>query len=58
LYDTDPDFQSLCEDYFLCMKFLREHQNDRDEKAGLIKEYVDLSKVLEKDLCDFMRLAI
>jgi hypothetical protein len=53
LYDTDPDFQSLCADYFLCMKFLTRHEN----QSGLLQEYVELSEVLETDIYMFVSQA-
>ena len=54
LYDTDPDFQSLCADYFLCIKLLKEYEGGAGEKQVLIKEYADISKDLEKELYDFI----
>ena len=53
LYDTDPDFQSLCADYFLCMKFLSRHEN----QSGLLQEYVELREVLETDIYMFVSQA-
>ncbi|HYK45134.1 MAG TPA: hypothetical protein VEV83_08200 [Parafilimonas sp.] len=53
LYDTDPDFQSLCADYFLCMKFLNRHE----KQSGLLQEYVELSQVLETDIYMFVSQA-
>ena len=50
LYDTDPDFQSLCADYFLCMNFLKRHE----KQSGLLQEYVELSEVLETDIYMFV----
>ena len=56
LYDTDADFQSLCADYFLCMKFLRQYEA-ADGKKNVLREYVDISKALEKELYDFINQA-
>ena len=53
LYDTDPDFQSLCADYFLCMKFLSRHES----QSGLLQEYIELSEVLETDIYMFVSQA-
>ena len=57
LYDSDPDFQSLCADYYLCMKFLKQYEAAKGDKSSVLKEYVDISKVLEKEVYDFIRRA-
>jgi hypothetical protein len=54
LYKNDSDFRALCEDYFLCIKILRQYQNEFGEKQNVIKEYEDTSKDLERELQDFL----
>ena len=54
LYDADADFQSLCADYFLCIKLLKQYEGEPGEKQTLKKEYAEISKDLEKELREFI----
>jgi hypothetical protein len=54
LYKNDSDFRALCKDYFLCIKILRQYQNEFGEKQNIIKEYDDTRKDLERELQDFI----
>ena len=54
LYESDPDFESLCSDYLLCLNVLEDYQQEPLEKQEDIREYEDIKMTLEKDLHDFL----
>jgi hypothetical protein len=54
LYETVPDFRTLCDDYFLCIQYLRKFQKEFGEKQDSVEEYQSLRKELEKELSGFI----
>jgi hypothetical protein len=54
LYKNDPDFRTLCADYFLCIHILHKYRNEFSETQSTVKEYDDIRKDLERELQDFI----
>ena len=50
LYYEDPDFRSICEDYYACIFFLNKFKKEFTDNQGSIAEYEKTLKELEKEL--------
>jgi hypothetical protein len=54
LYREDPDFRSLCSDYFFCLKNLINFKKLSEAEQQAIEEYKNVMEELEKELYDFL----
>jgi hypothetical protein len=54
LYERNEDFQTLCFDYFLCLKSLDQWETNRQKDEKFVQEYTDLKKTLEVELLQFI----
>ena len=54
LYEDDGEFQTLCSDYFLCIRFLTQWESNLKKDEKYIHEYSDLKRTLESELLQYM----
>ena len=50
LYQQDPEFRAICEDYYLCIRYLEKAKKEFTEKKDSINEYERIQTELEKEL--------
>jgi uncharacterized protein (UPF0262 family) len=50
LYYKDPEFRAICEDYYLCIRYLEKVKKEYTEKIESINEYERIQTELEKEL--------
>jgi hypothetical protein len=54
LFGTDPEFRSLCEDYFLCEQMLKKLDLEIDQLQSAKKDYQDTIGDLEKEIAQWI----
>ena len=54
LYEQNEEFQTLCFDYFLCMKSLSQWQSSMKKDENFILEYSELKRALESELFQYI----
>ena len=54
LYKTNEHFQTLCSDYFLCLKSLDQWVERLRKDEKFVEEYFELEKVLEAELLQYI----
>lgn len=54
LFEKDPDFQTLCMDYFTCLQNLMKHRKLREVEKESLEDYKSALDELEKELYDFL----
>ena len=54
LYEQDPDFRSLCRDYFTCLQTLKKYRRLSNEEEQAVYDYQSALGDLEKELRDFI----
>jgi len=50
LYESSSEFQTLCFDYFLCLKSLNQWEMNMKKDQTFIQEYGGLKKILETEI--------
>jgi hypothetical protein len=50
LYERNEEFQTLCFDYFLCLRSLDQWEINRQKDEKFIQEYKELRRTLESEL--------
>ena len=50
LYYTDAEFRAICEDYYMCLYFLKKFRQEFSENLGSIEEYEKIRSELENEL--------
>ena len=50
LYGNDPDFRSLCADFFLCEQTFKKLRNEISQLRCELKEYQEILRDLEKEI--------
>ena len=53
-YNSNPNFQALCTDYFLCIATLNKFLEEVNENKSTIKEYKNIQGELEKEIDQFL----
>jgi len=54
LYECDDEFQTLCFDYFLCIRSLTQWETNLRKDEKYIHEYSELKRTLESELLQYM----
>lgn len=54
LYSRDPEFKSLCADYFLCDQTIRKMEHELEEMESILQEYKDALNDLEKEISSWI----
>ena len=54
LYNQSEEFQSLCNDYYLCIKSLDQWKTKIENDKKCLLEYTDLKTTLEQEMCRFL----
>lgn len=54
LYEKDDEFQTLCFDYFLCIRSLTQWETNLKKDEKFIYEYSELKRTLESELLQYI----
>lgn len=54
LYERDDEFQTLCFDYFLCVRSLTQWETNLKKDEKFIHEYSELQRTLESELLRYI----
>ena len=54
LYEKDDEFQTLCFDYFLCVRSLTQWESNLEKDEKFIIEYSELKITLESELLRYI----
>ena len=54
LYESDDEFQTLCFDYFLCVRSLTQWETNLEKDEKFILEYTELKGTLESELLRYI----
>jgi len=54
LYENNDEFQTLCFDYFLCLRSLTQWETNLKKDEKFIHEYSELKRNLESELLRYM----
>ena len=52
--EDNQDFESLCEDYGLCMNMLKALEKDAETKHARLEEYLEIKIELEQELLKYL----
>lgn len=54
LFEEDPDFQTLCIDYFICLQNMIKYKKLTEAKKESLDDFESALGELEKELYDFL----
>lgn len=55
LYNSNPNFRSLCDDYWISVQALRVHRKNLKSDLILTEEYDNICNLLEKEVRDYLQ---
>ncbi|MFL5739793.1 MAG: hypothetical protein ACJ75B_06220 [Flavisolibacter sp.] len=53
-YESNREFQALCQDYFLCFRSLNTWKEEMKKDQELCESYSELKKILEKKILQYV----